>query len=231
MRPVRRPRSCSLPQHRRVGRRIGQTPQSQAGRLDARGALAPPCRFGKAHRFFRQIDRSKHAGNHLGRRILFQGVSSSGFACIEPGLARCLGDAMRAECGEGERKIPAGPVHTRQHQAEHRLCTAHAARQGEAPDRRLEECGKPRIAHQRPASGDHRLQPVVPRVGEVARQTGADEIAARRELAVEAGDDAPGEGKSGVIAPDTGSLAARRARTGSAPTRRAARTMRAGRQA
>ena len=86
-----------------------------------------------------------------------------------------------------EREIAAGLVHAGQHQAEHRLIAAHAGRQGEAPDRRFEKGGKPGVAHQRPAAGDHRLQPGVPGIGEVARQSGADEIAARRQLAVEAG--------------------------------------------
>jgi len=60
------------------------TPRAQLERLIREAGRVPVER----DTLYRQIDRSNHVGNLLGGRILFQGVSSSGFACIEPGLAR-----------------------------------------------------------------------------------------------------------------------------------------------
>ena len=84
-------------QHRRIGRRIGQTMQRQAGGFTRGGAFAPPHRVGKAVlcRPAAQVDASMPA-------ISCGGVSRSSATrpaashAVEPGISRRLGHAARA---------------------------------------------------------------------------------------------------------------------------------------
>ena len=176
-------------QHCRVGRRVRQAAEYQLPRPDARRTIAPPDAIEQFRDVVRQIRPAKRIGDLLRRGIPFEGGASSSLAMIEPGIraAHCRGgEPVGSECGEGERKIAACLVNAGEHQAQGGRFAAHARRQGEAPDRRLQEGGQPGVAHQRPAAGNHGLQPAIPPVGEVTRQADAHEIAARRQLAIEA---------------------------------------------
>ena len=173
-------------QHRRVGRGIGQGCESHPDRLYARRAFAPPQGVRETFPVVRQVRQSQRVENRLRRRIALQSVASDCLAAVEPGISRADLAHSDVQRRKGQRKIASRPVHARQHQAEHRALAAHAGGQGEAPDRRLQEGRQPGFAHQGPAARQNGLQPLVPAVGEVARQPDADEVAARRKLAEEA---------------------------------------------
>ena len=141
--------------------------------------------------------------------------------------------AFSRDSREGQRELPPDAVDTRHPQSKRRIGTAIAGRQSEAPDRRHVPCRQPIIAQRRPACREHALHPVMPGFDKPARQTDADKIAARRQLAAEADGRAgqpPGRLGGPITGSGIGTRAAHCSRTGSAASRRAARKPRGARR-
>jgi hypothetical protein len=97
-----------------------------------------------------------------------------------------LAGALADGDGHGQREVAADSIDAGHHHAQHRPLAADTAREQEPPDRRRQICVEPGLPELLRTHGDGVLQPAVPGIGEIARQSAADEIAARGQFAEEA---------------------------------------------